>query len=338
MSSSTGWPGPGPFDPPLVVLWRVTERCNLACGFCAYDRRLPNARAEVEAETVRRFAAILGDYRATGSGRVLLSWIGGEPLLWQPVFAMSALLANEHGIDVSATTNGTTLHQPAVRRQIIDSFAELTVSVDGFADLHDGLRGWRGGWSRLKTSVTALAAERRAAGARLKLRANVVLMRDNLPDFARLCEELAGWGLDEITFNALGGRDRPEFFPEHRLRPEDARMLMRIVPPLARRLAPQGVTLCAGPAYLERIEAGARGRPLPVADCGPGQRFLFIDERNRIAPCHFTNDELGVPLDAIRSAADLAALAPRFAAARRARRPAVCADCPSTQVFAKFAS
>jgi MoaA/NifB/PqqE/SkfB family radical SAM enzyme len=322
---------------PLVVLWRVTERCNLACGFCAYDRRLGGVRAEADPEDVRRFAPILGEYARTRGQPVLFSWIGGEPLLWQPVFALSELLAAS-GIAVSATTNGTTLGQAEVRRRLLTSFAELTVSVDGFADLHDGLRGWRGGWARLKDAVTALVSERRAAASRLKLRANIVVMRDNLPHFARLCEELAAWGVDEITFNALGGRDRPEFFPAHGLRPEDARLLAALVPPLARRLSARGVTLCAGPAYLERLEAAAQGRPLPVRDCGPGERFLFIDEKKRIAPCHFTSAELGVPLDEVRAAADLAVLAPRFAQARRERLPAVCGDCPSTQVFAKFAS
>lgn len=322
----------------MIVLWRVTDRCNLACPFCAYDRRLPFARSEAGEETVRGFAAVLGAWRAQTKEAVLVSWIGGEPLLWRPVFALSALLKERYGIGVSATTNGTTLHRPEVRRQVLASFSELTVSVDGFAPLHDALRGWRGGWRRLKDGVSALAAERRAAGSRCRLRVNIVVMRDNLGAFGDLCEELAGWGIDEITFNQLGGRDRPEFFPAQRLRAEDARVLAALVPILAERLAMRGVRLCASPAYLERIEASAAERALPVPDCGPGERFLFIDERYRIAPCHFTAGELGVPLSELRSAQDIAALAPRFARARVARLPRVCGDCPSTQVFAKFAS
>jgi MoaA/NifB/PqqE/SkfB family radical SAM enzyme len=322
----------------MIVLWRVTDRCNLACSFCAYDRRLPIARRDAGEDPVRAFAAVLGDYRRFTKEPVLVSWIGGEPLLWRPLFALSALLKDVYGIRVSATTNGTTLHQPAVRRQVLETMSELTVSVDGFADLHDALRGWRGGWKRLKASVTALAAERDEAGSPCRLRANVVLMHDNLADFSRLCEELAGWGIDEITFNQLGGRDRPEFFPAHRLTPQDAQALAALVPPLQERLAARGVRLCASAAYLGRIEASAAGRPLAVPDCGPGARFLFVDERYRVAPCHFTADELGVPLAQLQSAQDILGLASRFARARAARTPRVCGDCPSTQVFAKFAS
>ena len=47
----------GPLRAPvaerLVVVWRVTTRCNLACGFCAYDRALPFARRETDEASAR---------------------------------------------------------------------------------------------------------------------------------------------------------------------------------------------------------------------------------------------------------------------------------------------
>lgn len=318
----------------MIVVWRVTTRCNLSCAFCAYDSRVPGQRREVGAASVAAFVPVLANYSKQTGDPVLVSWIGGEPMLWQPVFDMSQLMAGHAGIRVSATTNGSTLHLQKVRRRIIDHFAELTVSIDGFAEFHNQVRGWRGGWQRLKAAVMALAAE---CGTRLVLRANVVVMHDNADDFALLCGELADWGFDEITFNQLGGRDRPEFFPDHRLRPDGARRFAAQVPVLQRQLAERGVRLCANSQYLERIEASANGRALPIPDCAPGQRFLFIDEENRVSPCHFTGDVLGVPLAELASADDLLRLHPRFAAGRERTEPAVCRDCPSTQVFSKFA-
>jgi hypothetical protein len=101
--------------------------------------------------------------------------------------------------------------------------------------------------------VPALTAERDAAGTGLKVRANVVLMRDNIAGFATLCRTLAGWGVDEISFNQLGGRDRPEFYPAHRLRAEDVAQLVAEVPRLRAELGQTGTALVGGTAYLERF-------------------------------------------------------------------------------------
>ena len=320
----------------MIVLWRVTERCNLACGFCAYDRRLRRARRDTEVDSVRRFAAVLGALQRRTGERVLLSWLGGEPLLWAPLPGLCEELRVTHGLSLSLTTNGSTLHKSDARRSILANLSELTVSVDGFAGFHDAMRGRAGLWERVRQGVCALARDRDPAN--LRLRANVVLMRDNLDDFPALCEELAGWGIDEITFNALGGRDRPEFHPAHRLRAEDVQRLQDLVPSLRERLSRRGVRLCGGDAYLGRIRALVDERALPVDDCDPGERFLFVDERGRLAPCSFTCTDYGVHVDEVRSLDDLYALPGRFRAARRRAPAASCADCPSNHVFAKFAS
>lgn len=322
----------------MIVLWRVTEVCNLACAFCAYDRRVQRSRGVADPGQVRRFAALLGAFRRRSGERVLLSWLGGEPLLWPPLFELSRELRVRHGIELSATSNGTHLHRPEVIESIVQTFTEFTVSVDGPEAFHDRLRGRAGLWRRLREGVLSLDRHRRQRAAPLKLRANVVLMRDNLPMFAALCEELATWGIDEITFNQLGGRDRPEFFPEHGLRLADVAALRQLLPALRERLAASGVALCGHAAYLQRLEASARQQALPVADCAPGEQFLFVDEAGRVAPCSFSSADYGVPVDELETVDELFALRERFRA-KRARIPApACSDCPSNHVFAKFAS
>src|SRR5438045_2705827 len=82
----------------------------------------------------------------------------------------------------------------------------------------------------------AMAGEARAMRSPLKLRVNVVLMRQNVAGFAKLCSELAAWGIAEITFNQLGGRDRPGFHPAHRLRLADVDVLEAQLPQIRIRL------------------------------------------------------------------------------------------------------
>lgn len=326
----------------MIVVWRINEQCNLACPFCAYDKTLDRPRRSAgaaEVAEIERFAGLLAEHGRIKGESVLISWIGGEPLLWAPLFDLGRRLRRHGGIRLSATTNGTTLHRASVRQDILDGFDELTVSVDGLPRIHDSLRRAPGNWNRIASGVTELARRRHVGSTTLKiLRANVVLMRDNLPHFADCCRQLAGLGIDEITFNALGGRDRPEYFPAHRLSPTDIAQLESMLPSLRAELARQNVRLCGGAAYLNRLRDGSNDRPVISSECRPGRNFLFIDESGRVAPCHFTGEELGVPSASILRADALAALPEVFERKSRTAQPAACAACPSTHVFAKFAA
>ena len=319
----------------MILLWRISNHCNLACPFCAYDKRLRVAREEADPAQVARFIDLVGAWRRQSGRPVLLSWLGGEPLLWRPLAELSRRAVGQ-GIDLSLTTNGTRLGSPAVREELVRRYREVTVSVDGPAAFHDAMRGWPGAFDKLGHFVPALVAERDAAGSRLKIRANVVLMRDNIAAFEKLCLTLADWGVNEISFNQLGGRDRPEFHPDHRLRAADVAQLAEILPRLRARLAPRGTSLVGGSAYLGRIADAVAGRPLPIADCRVAEEFLFIDENGRIAPCSFTPDHFGSSVDQLLTPADVETLPWRLRTLQRQSPSHDCADCPSTQQFAKF--
>jgi MoaA/NifB/PqqE/SkfB family radical SAM enzyme len=323
--------------PPLVVLVRVTTACNLACGFCAYDRRLRFARSTLAEATLERlFDLLAGEAarrRRLGQPPPLLSWIGGEPLRWRPWPSWSRR-ARDAGIRVSATSNGSTLADPRERAAVLDGLDELTLSLDAEGARFDGLRGWSGGAARLESSIRELVRERKTSGSGLKLRVNTVLMRSTIAGYPALARRLAALGVDELCFNALGGRDRPEFHADEALLPRQLEALAADLPVLREQLAMQDCRLIGGRTYLARLMRAAHGLPSPIDDCDPGARFLFVDEHGRVAPCAFTAEEYGVPLGEIRS---LEALPARFGVGRSARCAAACGDCPSTQVFGKFA-
>ena len=225
-----------------------------------------------------------------------------------------------------------------MRARILSDFAELTLSVDGTAERHDQLRGAPGSFARIEQSVRALIAEREQSGARLKIRINTVMMRQTVSNFRELCLTLADWGVDEITFNQLGGRDRPEYFPVHSLRPNDVAQLRAMIPALFHDLEQRGVLLYGSELYLDRIAASSKGEPLPVADCKPGEDFYFVDEQGTIAPCSFTTASYGVNVSELKTVADVEGLQGKFNEMRLLRRSKECDDCPSTQIFGKFAA
>jgi radical SAM protein with 4Fe4S-binding SPASM domain len=319
----------------MIVVWRVVDSCNLSCPFCAFDKRLAFQRNNADPREIVRIARLLADYQTQTSDRVLLSWLGGEPLLWAPLEQLTHT-ARSLGLEISTTTNGTTLGSSRIRQHLCESYSELTISIDGFADFHDPMRGWAGGFNKLCTWIPTLVSQIREQRSSLKLRANVVLMRQNAGDFPALCIELARWGIEEITFNQLGGRDRPEFYPDHRLRTEDVDTLAAALPALRHKLLEAGTSLIGGENYLKRIYASARDERNPIDDCGPGEGFLFIDERGRISPCSFTSDDYDIDIRGVNTSADVKALSGRFRAMQRSKRSAQCDDCLSTQVCDKF--
>jgi sulfatase maturation enzyme AslB (radical SAM superfamily) len=127
----------------MIVLWRITDRCNLACGFCAHDRRLPRKRMDANPAQVLRFAELLAQWQQQTGRPVLLSWLGGEPLLWPPLLTLDRQIRGmDSNLRLSQTSNGTRLHDPAVRAHLLEHYAELTLSVDAAGTLHDQLRGF----------------------------------------------------------------------------------------------------------------------------------------------------------------------------------------------------
>jgi MoaA/NifB/PqqE/SkfB family radical SAM enzyme len=319
----------------MIVVWRVVDSCNLSCPFCAFDKRLAFPRTQTPPQEILRFAGVLADYQTQASDRVLLSWLGGEPLLWEPLTQLTHAMRSL-GLEISATTNGSTLGSPNVRRHLCQYYKEITFSVDGFSEFHDPMRGWMGGFEKLRHWVPTLAMEAQTNGSDLKLRANIVLMHQNIADFAALCMELAEWGIAEITYNQLGGRDRPEFYPAHRLTPADVNFLEAKLPEIRLQLRDRGAVLIGGEEYLARIRASTLDQRIPIEDCEPGERFLFIDEVGRISPCSFTTFDYGVDIRTLTTPAHIAALPAVFRKKRDTRRAGQCNDCLSTQVCGKF--
>lgn len=321
-------------NPKLVVLWRVTEVCDLPCPFCAYSRELSRPRQSIEPEKVLRFGKILSDYAQATGREVLVSWLGGEPLLWKPLFEVSQVFKHELGLQVSVTTNGTRLETDTVRRALLANFDEITVSLDGVGASHDTCRQTAGLYKRVEAGVWRLRAERQGKAPRLRV--NTILMRSNVQQFESLCRTVAEWGIESLTFNALGGRDRPEYFPDHHLLPEQVEAFRHELPNIRERMARLGLTILGNTRYLERLEASSLNNQLPITDCSPGQTFLFIDERGMISPCSFTSNEYGIYVDEIGTIEALEQLPATFARRRQEALAQVCYDCPSTQVFGKF--
>jgi MoaA/NifB/PqqE/SkfB family radical SAM enzyme len=321
---------------PLVVVWRVTEACDLGCWFCEFNRHLRHPRHSARADVVLAFGALLARYGATTGRPVLVSWLGGEPLLWPPLVEVGQTFRREYGLRLGVTSNGTHFDSPQLLRHLAEAYDQVTVSVDGPGEFHDLGRGAPGLYNRLCAAVGALRELRERQGYGPLLRANTILMRSNISSFEALCCSLADWGIEEVTFNALGGAPAGPFYVRERLQPEQVAWLRLALPGIRERLAARGLTLRGSDHYLGRLHVAASGGVMPVADCRPGGDFLFVDEQGRVAPCSFTAAAHGQPLADVRSLPDLAQLSHLLAERRSREQWTPCRDCYNPQVFGKF--
>jgi MoaA/NifB/PqqE/SkfB family radical SAM enzyme len=125
-------------DKKPVVVWNMTQRCNLRCVHCyssSQNIRYGNELIPAEAK------AMIRDLATFGSPVILFS--GGEPLMHKGLSEL-ARYAVDQGMRAVISTNGTliTRQKAAVFKEIGLSY--VGVSLDGMKVTHDHFRGVEG--------------------------------------------------------------------------------------------------------------------------------------------------------------------------------------------------
>lgn len=315
-----------------VIVIEVSTVCNLSCPFCGHDSRLKIPRFTLSPDILKTFIMIAGKYSAMKKETVLISWLGGEPFINKSIISITEELRNDYPLYFSATTNGTRLSSQTIRNHIKHHYAELTISLDGFSKFHDHMRGKPGLFDEIKNGVQLLAQE----SPELKIRINTVLMKNNFHLFHDLCIEVASWGVNEITFNQLGGRDRPEFYQDNRLSIEQVNTIPDIANDIQKSIGNAGAKLVFSESYFHRISASARGEKLPILDCKPGSYYMFVNAHGKISPCSFTTEEYGLDISSIQTMDIFEELHSAFHQTKAGKQAYWCHDCPNTNVHGKF--
>lgn len=324
-------------DPQLVVVWRLTGRCNSNCHFCSYSLDVGGLRENARSDDICRFGDVLSAYQKEFNKKVLISWIGGEPLLWPELESVSHHLKEKANISLGLTTNGLLLSSKKVRELLLKYYDEVTVSLDGLKDFHDWCRGGSGQFEKICSGLKQLNCDIEQLPRPVKLKANTILMRGNIHHFEELCSLLASLGIKELTFNQLGGVGRPEFYPKNRLLPEQVERFCTELPRIRTTFASRGLTISGSAGYLERIKATTAGRKLAIEDCNPGQSFLSINEMGTISPCDGTTEEYKIDSKEIQTPSDVQLITQTFRQMRSNFKSKKCEDCHCTQVHGKFA-
>lgn len=200
----------GPSSGRLAPVIKLLETCNLACTYC-YQEDLLASRRLMSARTLDRILAELARVR---NGPLQILWFGGEPTLAGRAYFERALQRAEHflgggGVRHALQTNATLIDHRWAELLAAHRF-NVTVSLDGFEELHDAHRLSRGGQG---THARVLRGVRALQVTGLRPRASCVVTPSALPHAARLVEYFSELDVAEADFppamRYVGGHFEP---------------------------------------------------------------------------------------------------------------------------------
>lgn len=169
---------------PFVLIWEVTQACELACEHCRADATPTRHPDELSTEEGK---VLLDDVRTFGDGQlVVLS--GGDPLARDDTVELV-----EYGTDIGLRMTVTPSGTRALSRSAVHSLADagvrrLAVSIDGATpESHDSFRGEHGSFEE------TVRAARAAREADVPLQVNTTVCAqtvDDLPAVRDLVRDL----------------------------------------------------------------------------------------------------------------------------------------------------
>jgi MoaA/NifB/PqqE/SkfB family radical SAM enzyme len=168
-------------NPPYLetLILMLTKRCNLKCDFCD----IHDLTAEMKKEDALK--VIDNGIRA---GVTSLIITGGEPFLHKDLFDVTKY-ATERGLDTCITTNGSMITDN-IEEIISSGVNTLSVSLDGFGEVHDEIRHRKGLFENVKRGIEELRK------TECSVALNFVLTKRNISDL----EKLYAWSKERNIF------------------------------------------------------------------------------------------------------------------------------------------
>jgi len=150
-----------------------TDKCNLNCSYCWQREDNPVEMTE------EAFCAYLRRARNLGAG--VISFLGGEPMAWEPIYRAVAACTGEHILS-DLTTNGTLLTAENIVSLGQAGLDYLNISVDVVQSTEVSAKNAIFREGVLDNLVAAKAAYK------MRFRVNTVLYRENIEAVKELIE------------------------------------------------------------------------------------------------------------------------------------------------------
>ena len=124
--------------PLKQLFWECTLRCNLHCKHCGSDCKRMAAVEDMPAEDFLRTVDSITPY--VNPNKVSIIITGGEPLMREDLEKVGLALYRR-GYPWGMVSNGLYLTKERLQRLMAAGLHSITISLDGFAEDHNWLRG-----------------------------------------------------------------------------------------------------------------------------------------------------------------------------------------------------
>lgn len=215
-----------------TLIFFVTGRCNAKCGHCFYWENLGPKQFGLTLENIEKVATSMPNF-----GSLLLS--GGEPTLRADLPQLISIFHKHNNIrTVSIPTNGLLPERIASLAEKIaqispDLFITFNLSIDGFAETHDQIRGVPGNFdAAIRTLQMIRDLSKRYANVYAYV--NTVIFADNYDEIVPFAKYIESEGLADAHYFEIIRGDPPEV----RLKavpPEKLRAVYEAVTPIQER-------------------------------------------------------------------------------------------------------
>jgi len=168
-------------DKRPVVVWNITQQCNLKCVHCYAHAKATGGHDEL---TTQQGKALIDDLAQFGVPVLLFS--GGEPLVREDLPDLAAY-AVQKGMRAVISTNGTLIGADTARILKDIGLSYVGISLDGMEEINDRFRGVRGAFDAALEGIKNC----QAAGIKVGLRFTINKFNvGEIPNIFKLIEDM----------------------------------------------------------------------------------------------------------------------------------------------------
>ena len=266
-------------EAPFAVLLELTHRCPLQCPYCSNPIDLARAGEEM---TTEAWGAVLK--QAARLGVLQVHFSGGEPAARKDLEELVGL-ANAADLYTNLITSGLLIDEERLARLAKRGLDHIQLSIqDSVADSADRIAGHQGAFAKKQAFARAVRA------LDLPLTINFVIHRHNVGHVRDLIDMAVDFGagrveIAHVQYYGWGIANRAALMPKMK----DVTRAVSIVESERERLKGTIVIDHVVPDYYAERPKACMG--------GWGRRFLVIDPRGNVMPCHAASSIPGMSFD-----------------------------------------